>query len=269
MYRETKASEAKINAAKNVAKKEYDKKAEQYKKDLAKVNALSGSAKEKQTAKVREMERTINEWRTAREKELQTEALKLRGEIVAEITSAINDRMISEPMAVVLDTGGMTLTGVPAIFTRRIPDLSDEIIAGLSKSGKKSQTAASAATPLASSSALRFGGVDINRAFKAVPEGKQAESEINALKENAKAELANADAAARKLKEDEIQSLATKKREPIIKKIGESVRQLAESGNFNVIFDTSGNSLNGVPLVISVHDLPDLTDDVIARASRP
>src|SRR4029077_17928033 len=101
-YNKTKDAEAKINEAKNAAKKEYDDRADSYKKALDEINnlnkqldsqALSTDAKGKlakdrddKIANIKNMEREINEFRQTRERQLQEQALRMREGIVKEIT---------------------------------------------------------------------------------------------------------------------------------------------------------------------------------------
>jgi outer membrane protein len=280
-FNKTKASEAKINANKETAKKEYDEKADRYKKALDDINDLNkrldnpniaADSKAQMTrdrdnkiTAIKEMEREINEFRKAREKELQDQATKMRTELVAEINKEIEARVAKIDMGIVLDISGQSLNGVPAILCRELPDLSDQVVTALNQTGSKSRKKVSAETSLASSADMRFGCVDMNRAFKAMPETKQAEIEINKLKEKAKAELATADAKARETKEKELQDITVKKREPIVQKVTAGVLQVAEAAGFNVVFDMSGNSLSGVPFVMSKGDLPDLTDQLISQ----
>jgi Skp family chaperone for outer membrane proteins len=103
--------------------------------------------------------------------------------------------------------------------------LSDEVIATLNKTASKS---ASAATSLASSAGLQVGYIDMDRAFKAMPESKQAEAEINELKEAARTKIANADATVKAEKEKELQEVAMKKRETIVQKLTGSISHRAE-----------------------------------------
>ncbi|PYL06727.1 MAG: hypothetical protein DME34_08340, partial [Verrucomicrobia bacterium] len=90
-YTKTKDAEAKINDAKNAAKKEYDDRAEAYKKALDEINtlnkqldapALSADAKTQKAkerddkiANIKNMEREITEFRQTRERQLQEQAL--------------------------------------------------------------------------------------------------------------------------------------------------------------------------------------------------
>src|SRR6202022_144416 len=108
-YSKTKDAEAKINDAKNQAKKEYDERAEAYKKALDDINnlnkqldapALSADAKTQKAkerddkiANIKNMEREINEFRQTRERQLQEQAMRMREGIVKEITEIINDKV--------------------------------------------------------------------------------------------------------------------------------------------------------------------------------
>lgn len=98
-----------------------------------------------------------------------------------------------------------------------------------------------------------------------MPEAKQVETEINELKEKI-AELAIADATSSEAKKKELQEMISKKRQPIADKLIAGIRAIGQAGDFNVILDKSANSLNGVPVLMK-HDLPDLTDELIALVS--
>ncbi|MEO5718905.1 MAG: OmpH family outer membrane protein, partial [Chthoniobacterales bacterium] len=104
-YNKTKDAETKINDAKNTAKKEYDERADSYKKALDEINklnqqleapALSADAKtqkakerDEKIASIKNMEREINEFRQTREKQLQEQAVRMRDGIVKEITDVV------------------------------------------------------------------------------------------------------------------------------------------------------------------------------------
>src|ERR1700747_1353695 len=130
-YNKTKDAEAKINDAKNAAKKEYDDRADSYKKALDKVNnlnkqlespALSADAKSKATkdrddeiANIKNMEREINEFRQTRERQLQEQALRMREGIVKEITDVVMTKVKATHLDLVFDKSGMSLNGVPGV----------------------------------------------------------------------------------------------------------------------------------------------------------
>jgi outer membrane protein len=118
-FNRTKDSEKKINEAKDAAKKEYDDRAENYKKALDEINKLNqqldspalsadkktSMAKERddKIANIKNMEREINEFRQTRERQLQEQAMRMRENIVKEITDVIMERVKSGGYDLVLD----------------------------------------------------------------------------------------------------------------------------------------------------------------------
>jgi outer membrane protein len=161
-YSKTKEAEAKINAARDAAKKEFDDRADAYKKALEEVNnlnkqldapALSADAKT-QKAKdrddkinnVKNMEREINEFRQTRERQLQEQAMRMREGIVKEITDIVMDRVKAQNMDLVFDKSGMSLNGVPLLmYARDNYDFTNDVVAALNKPGRVSSADASAA----------------------------------------------------------------------------------------------------------------------------
>ena len=111
-YNKTKDAETKINDAKNAAKKEYDDRADSYKKALDEINklnqqleapALSADAKtqkakdrDEKIASVKNMEREINDFKQTREKQLQEQAVRMRDGIVKEITDVVMNKVRGE-----------------------------------------------------------------------------------------------------------------------------------------------------------------------------
>src|SRR6201982_412497 len=128
-YKKTQDAEAKINDAKNAAKKEYDDRAEAYKKALDDINnlnkqldapALAAEAKTQKAkerddkiANIKNMERETNESRQTRERQLQEQALRMREGIVKEITDVVNDKVKANGFDFVFDKSGMSLNMVP------------------------------------------------------------------------------------------------------------------------------------------------------------
>jgi Skp family chaperone for outer membrane proteins len=276
-YNKTKDAESRINEAKNAAKREYDDRADAYKKELAEVNSLNRQldsstlkpnakaklAKERdKIADIKKMEGEINEFRKSREKQLREQALRLREGLVKDINNFIDQKYAKGQERMVLDISGMTLNGVQwAVFSRGIPDLSNDIIAGLNKTSGGAELTST----FVSSDKLRFAQVDANRVFKALPETKEAEAEIAASKEKAKAELGDHPSAdARAAKDKQLEADTAEKRRPLLNKIVTGVAAIGEKEGFNLIFDASGKSLNGVPVTIASRDIPDITAEVIA-----
>ena len=156
-YSKTKDAEAKINAARDSAKKEFDDRADAYKKALEEVNNLNkqldstalSSDRKTQMAKdrddkinnVKNMEREITEFRQTREKQLQEQAMRMREGIVKEITDIVNDRVKAGNMDLVFDKSGMSLNGVPLLmYARDNYDFTNDVIATLNKPGRVSTT---------------------------------------------------------------------------------------------------------------------------------
>ena len=152
-YTKTKDAEAKINDAKNAAKKEYDDRADAYKKALDEINnlnkqldapALSADAKTQKAkerddkiANIKNMEREITEFRQTRERQLQEQALRMREGIVKEITDVVMDKVKTNNMDLVFDKSGMSLNGVPVLmYSRDNTDFTTDIISVLNKPGR-------------------------------------------------------------------------------------------------------------------------------------
>ncbi|MEP7014601.1 MAG: OmpH family outer membrane protein [Verrucomicrobiota bacterium] len=160
-YGKTKDAEAKINDAKNAAKKEYDERAEGYKKALDEINnlnkqlesgATSADAKTKlakerddKITNIKNMEREINEFRQTRERQLQEQALRMREGIVKEITDIVMDKVKANHMDLVFDKSGMSLNGVPVLmYAPENTDFTVEVIASLNKGGRPAPAASPA-----------------------------------------------------------------------------------------------------------------------------
>ena len=174
-YNKTKDAEAKINEAKNAAKKEYDDRADSYKKALDEINnlnkqldsqALSTDAKGKlakdrddKIANIKNMEREINEFRQTRERQLQEQALRMREGIVKEITEVVMEKVKSTGLDIVFDKSGMSLNGVPILmYSKDTFDFTTDVVTVLNKPGRVSSVdkpAPAAASPAASPAAKK------------------------------------------------------------------------------------------------------------------
>src|SRR5467141_2759069 len=166
-YSKTKDAEAKINDAKNQAKKEYDERADAYKKALDEINnlnkqldapALSADAKTQKAkerddkiANIKNMEREITEFRQTRERQLQEQAMRMREGIVKEITDVVMEKVKANRMDLVFDKSGMSLNGVPVLmYAPENVDFTNDIITVLNKPGRAASSTARAnpsATP--------------------------------------------------------------------------------------------------------------------------
>jgi outer membrane protein len=152
-YTKTKDAETKINDAKNAAKKEYDDRADGYKKALDEINnlnkqldapALSADAKTQKAkerddkiANIKNMEREITEFRQTRERQLQEQALRMREGIVKEITDVVMDKVKANRMDLVFDKSGMSMNMVPVLmYSPESLDFTSDVIATLNKPGR-------------------------------------------------------------------------------------------------------------------------------------
>src|ERR1700688_4291584 len=169
-YSKTKDAEAKINEAKNAAKKEYDDRADGYKKALDEINnlnkqldapALSADAKTQKAkerddkiANIKNMEREITEFRQTRERQLQEQAMRMREGIVKEITDVVMEKVKANRMDLVFDKSGMSLNGVPVLmYAPENVDFTNDVITVLNKPGRPSSVNTSMTSPAAGASA--------------------------------------------------------------------------------------------------------------------
>jgi outer membrane protein len=170
-YNKTKEAEQKINEAKNAAKKEYDDRAEAYKKALDEINNLNkqlespalsadkktGMAKERddKIANIKSMEREISDFRQTRERQLQEQLMRMREGIVKEITDVVMEKVKAKSLDFVLDKSGVSINGVPVVlYAPENIDFTNEIIEALNKPGRatasaKRPAAAASVTPAA------------------------------------------------------------------------------------------------------------------------
>ena len=157
-YNKTKEAESKINDAKNAARKEYDDRAEDYKKSLDEINnlnkqlesaALSADkktqiAKERddKIAKIKGMEREISDFRQTRERQLQEQLMRVREGIVKEITEVVMEKVKTNNLDLVFDKSGMSINGVPVLlFSHDNIDFTNDVIAVLNKPGRATSAA--------------------------------------------------------------------------------------------------------------------------------
>ena len=153
-YYKTKDAEAKINEARNAAKKELEDRMDIAKKALEEVKKLdeeiakpelSKDAKE-QKAKIRSekagelqnMDREIREFQQSREKQLQEQSVRMRAGIVDEINKVVADRVKAENFDIVFDKSGPSLNGVPIVlYARDSYEFTDAVVTALNKNKGK------------------------------------------------------------------------------------------------------------------------------------
>ena len=162
-YTKTKEAEAKINDAKNAARKEYDDRAEDYKKALDEINnlnkqlespALSADRKtqtakdrDDKIAKIKNMEREISDFRQTRERQLQEQLMRMREGIVKEITDVVMEKVKANNFDLVFDKSGMSINGVPVLmYSHDNIDFTNDVIAVLNKPGRATASTAKTGT---------------------------------------------------------------------------------------------------------------------------
>ena len=162
-YNKTKEAEAKINDAKNAARKEYDDRAEDYKKALDEINnlnkqlespALSADRKtqtakdrDDRIAKIKNMEREISDFRQTRERQLQEQLMRMREGIMKEITDVVMEKVKANNFDLVFDKSGMSINGVPVLmYSHDNIDFTNDVIAVLNKPGRATASTAKTGT---------------------------------------------------------------------------------------------------------------------------
>jgi outer membrane protein len=162
-YNKTKDAEQKAKDAANAARKEYDDRAEEYKKAVGEINNLNNQLesptlsadKKAQTAKdrddkiakIKNMEREISDFRQMRERQLQEQLMRMREGIVKEITDVVMDKVKANNLDLVFDKSGMSINRVPFLmYSNDNIDFTNDVIAVLNKPGRTATSTAKAST---------------------------------------------------------------------------------------------------------------------------
>lgn len=149
-YSKTKEAETKLNEAKNAAKKEFDERAEAYKKALEEINkinaqldspvltadAKASKAKERddKIAKIKNMEREITDFRQTREQQLQQQLLRMREALLKEITDVVMEQVKARGVELVFDKSAVSLNRFsPILFSPDAMDFTTDVIAAVNK----------------------------------------------------------------------------------------------------------------------------------------
>ena len=72
----------------------------------------------------------------------------------------------------------------------------------------------------------------------------------------------------RQTREKQLQEQAVRMRDGIVKEITGLIQEKVKSDAYEIVFDKSGNSFNGVPLVLYSKDASDFSDDIIASLNK-
>jgi outer membrane protein len=150
-YYKTKDAEARLNDARAQAKTDLDGRLETLKSDMETINKLEADAKkpeltpDKQQAairardekinEVRNLDREIGEFRQTRERQLQEQFMRMRGDIVQDIMKIVDAKVKAEGFELVFDKSGQGISQVPVVlFSAPSMDFSDSLITELNKS---------------------------------------------------------------------------------------------------------------------------------------
>jgi outer membrane protein len=153
-YYKTKDAEAKINEARNNAKKELEDRMDIARKTLDEVKKLdeeinkpelSKDAKEQKAktrsekaAELQNMDREIREFQQSREKQLQEQSVRMRAGIVDDINAVVSARVKAENYDLVFDKSGPSLNGVPIVLSSRDGyEFTDAVVTALNKNKGK------------------------------------------------------------------------------------------------------------------------------------
>jgi outer membrane protein len=159
-YRKTKDAEAKLNDAKDAAKKEFDERLNAYKKELEEINKLNAQLdapaltveakaqkakqRDEKITLVKNMEREIDEFRQTREQQLQQQLQRLHENLINEITAVVLEQAKTKNFDLVFDTSGASLNRFsPILFSKERADFTSDVITALNKA----PIAAASATP--------------------------------------------------------------------------------------------------------------------------
>ena len=149
-YYKTKDAEARLNEARAQAKTDLDGRLESLKSNMEEINKLEADAtkpelsndkkqaaarsREEKINEVRNLDREIGEFRQTRERQLQEQFMRMRGDIVQDIMKVVDARVKSEGFDLVFDKSGQGISQVPVVlYSAPSMEFSDSIIAELNK----------------------------------------------------------------------------------------------------------------------------------------
>ncbi len=150
-YTRTKDAQAKYSEAEKTANADLNVRVETLKKSMEEINQLNAeiakpeltaeakAAKTKEceakVASARSLDREIAEFRTAKQKALQDQFLKMRKDIVDDIMNTVTALVKSKGFDIVFDKSGLSAGAVPVVlYSREELDFSQDVIAELNKS---------------------------------------------------------------------------------------------------------------------------------------
>lgn len=153
-YYKTKDAEGRLNEARTQAKTDLDGRLETLKAGMEAINKLEADSKkpelaadkkeavikqrDEKVAEVRNLDREIGEFRQTRERQLQEQFMRMRGDIVQDILKVVEARVKAEGFDLVLDKSGQGISQVPVVlFSAPSMEFSDSVISELNKTAPK------------------------------------------------------------------------------------------------------------------------------------
>jgi len=155
-YYKTKDAQAKYADAEKAANDDLNSRVEGLKKSMTEINQMNADlqkpelSKEARDAKQKDLDakvaaaktvdREIAEFRTAKQKGLQDQFLRMRKDIVDDIMKAVNEIVKVKNYDVVLDKSGLSAGAVPlVVFSKDEMDFSPEVLSLLNKTAPPSK----------------------------------------------------------------------------------------------------------------------------------
>jgi outer membrane protein len=155
-YYKTKDAQAKYADAEKAANDDLNSRVEGLKKSMTEINQMNADlqkpelSKEARDAKQKDLDakvaaaktvdREIAEFRTAKQKGLQDQFLRMRKDIVDDIMKAVNEIVKVKNYDVVLDKSGLSAGAVPlVVFSKDEMDFSPEVLSLLNKTAPSSK----------------------------------------------------------------------------------------------------------------------------------
>jgi len=154
-YYKTKEAEAKINEARNQAKKELDERLDVFNKaqeearklnDEANKPELSEKAKAEKSKALNEklqalgtLQREVQEFQQTRERQLSEQSVRSRNALLEDLNKVIADKVKAAAYDLVLDKSGQSLNAVGIlVYSKDSFDFTNDVIAEVNKTSKSS-----------------------------------------------------------------------------------------------------------------------------------
>jgi hypothetical protein len=160
----------------------------------------------------------------------------------------------------VLDSTNQNTSSVSMVFRMAgVPNWTETVIAMVNSGSQKARGNDDApGKRTASTEHLRFGVFDFKKVIDHVPAGdalKRKDAEINERLKELGAKGDDSSASKADIHREGVAFMAS---------IASTVDHAMEP-DYNIVFESGGKSENGAPLMVSDHDIPDLTEELINK----